>query len=213
MKARKRLMIIFLCFPLVLFAKTEQFQVNAKNSNVSFSIQNLSTITVKGRFYSVTGNILLDPKKPKKAYFEGGVLTSSINTKNNKRDKHLRSSDFFHVEKFPTIYFKTKKIKKKKGQLILIGDFRIKDITKRVKIPIKILGPKKDDWGLSHIGIKGAFEIDRREYGLIWNKVLDTGNFLIGNKVKIELEIEADTKITGLHTRQKPQSFFFKKQQ
>jgi polyisoprenoid-binding protein YceI len=211
MKIYTKLILLILCFPILLFAKTQQYKLDVAHSSVSFSIKHLKTITVLGDFKEITGNILFDKKKPKKSFFEGGVMAASVNTKNKKRDNHLRSADFFDVENYPGIHFKTKKIKKKRGQLVLIGDFTIKDVTKSVKIPITILGPKKDDWGMSHIGLKGQFEIDRSDYNLKWNKYLDSGDIVLGNKVQIDLKIEAETTIPGLKTRRRPRGYFFKK--
>lgn len=111
------------------------------------------------------------------ASFKGEIAVDSIDTQNKKRDDHLVSADFFNANKNPNITFESKEVKKRFGKLSVIGNLTINGVTKEVKIPVTINGPVTDPWGNEKIGIQGKLTIDRKDYGLTWNKTLDKGGY------------------------------------
>jgi polyisoprenoid-binding protein YceI len=173
----------------LVFADT--FQVDASHSDVGFSVKHLGVSKTRGQFQDVSGTIVWNGKKElKTASIEGSVSVKSLDTQNEKRDGHLLSADFFDAEQYPAMTFKSKRIYKKLGKLYAKGDLTIHGVTHEVRLPISILGPVSDPWGNVKIGFEGELKIDRKDYGLTWNKTLDQGGLLIGDTVQISLNIE-----------------------
>jgi polyisoprenoid-binding protein YceI len=147
---------------------------------------------VKGDFTKYKAAITGDAKDAPKASLEVTIEVGSINTGVADRDKHLKSPDFFDVANFPTITFKSKKIVKAgKSGLKITGDLTIKGVTKEVVLEAKdVSAPVKDPWGNLRIGLTATTKIDRRQFGLTWNKALDAGGVVVGTDVHIVLEVE-----------------------
>lgn len=172
-----------------LFAAT--YKIDAAHSDVGFSISHLGISKVKGEFKDLNGQINWNGKDDvQNASFKGEIAVDSIDTQNKKRDDHLVSADFFNANKNPNITFESKEVKKRFGKLSVIGNLTINGVTKEVKIPVTINGPVTDPWGNEKIGIQGKLTIDRKDYGLTWNKTLDKGGVLIGEEVDIVLNIQ-----------------------
>jgi polyisoprenoid-binding protein YceI len=150
--------------------------------------------TVKGNFNEFSGTIIADEQDLNKSSVKVAIKANSIDTRIDKRDAHLRSPDFFDVEKFPEITFVSKKVKKKGKGYILEGTFTMHGVSKEIAIPFTVSGPVKGPWGNTVFGIEGGLTIDRTDYGLKWNKVLEAGGVLVSNKVNIVLNIEAVKK-------------------
>ena len=142
------------------------------------------------------GIILFDPNDLAHSKFDITIKASSINTKNEQRDTHLRSADFFEVEKYPLITFKTKKIVKNDGDNYTVtGDLTMKAVTKEIQFPVKVLGPVKNPMsGGEALGLESRFTVDRQDYGVNWNKALDNGGVLVGNVVDVSVALEAGKK-------------------
>jgi polyisoprenoid-binding protein YceI len=146
---------------------------------------------VKGGFADVAGVIMYDESDVAKSSVEVTIKTASVNTNNEKRDEHLRSPDFFDADKYPDITFKSKAINKTDDGLALVGILTIKGISKEVTFPFEITGKLTDPWGSVRIGAEAKLKINRQDFGLTWNKALETGGLVVGNDVKIELNVEA----------------------
>jgi polyisoprenoid-binding protein YceI len=176
---------------LATSAPAAQWKVDVSHTSVAFSVSHLFT-SVQGRFDSFDGTIAFDPADPSATVVRGKVAAESINTNNAKRDKHLRSGDFFDVEKFPEIRFEStggiENLQGKRGELP--GKLTIHGVTKPVILDVKFLGRGKDPWGNERAGFQATLTIDRKDYGLGWNKVLETGGVLVGDEVEIRIDAE-----------------------
>ena len=148
--------------------------------------------TVKGEFQKFNASIEAVGENFDRARVQATLDASSIFTNEENRDKHLRSADFFEVEKFPTIRFKSTKIAATgSDQYDVTGNLTIRDVTREVTIPVTFLGFAKDPWGKERAGFELETKLNRKDYGLNWNKALDQGGFLLADDVKISIAIEA----------------------
>ena len=169
----------------------DKYVLDASHTSAGFAVKHMVISTVKGGFADVAGFILYDEKDITNSSVEVTIKTASINTNNEKRDNHLRSSDFFDAEKYPDITFKSKAINKTDDGFELMGILTIKDISKEVAFPFEITGKLTDPWGSVRIGAEATLKIGRQDYGLTWSKALETGGLVVGNDIKIELSVEA----------------------
>lgn len=181
----------------VLFAVpacAETYVIDADHSAVTFRIKHLIS-KVPGRFTKFSGEFNYDPKDSKGWSANAEIDASSIDTNNEKRDKHLRSSDFFDVEKCPKITFKSTGVKDVKGDKgKLLGELTMHCVTKPVELDLEIGGVMKDPWGNQKAGAIATGKLNRKDFGIEWNKALDSGGLLLGNDVEITLEIEGAPK-------------------
>jgi polyisoprenoid-binding protein YceI len=168
----------------------EIYKFDLAHSYIGFAVKHMVISTVKGNFTSFTGEITIKPNELESSV-EVTIDASSINTSNEGRDKHLRGTDFFDVEKYPDITFKSSKLVKKQDGYVLYGDFTMHGVTKKIEIPFEINGPVKNPRGKTLIGIEAELTLNRQDYGISYNRALDKGGLMIGNQVKIELHIEA----------------------
>ena len=171
-------------------ATDEKWKVDASHTHVGFTVSHLFT-SVQGRFNSFEGTIDFDPNNPQKLVVKGTVQAASINTNEAERDEHLRSADFFDVEKYPTLAFESTELKEwsgKKGKLA--GKLTLHGTTRPVVFDVAYLGRGSDPWGNVRAGFRATLAIDRKDYGLTWNKLLETGGFLVGNTIDIRIDIE-----------------------
>jgi polyisoprenoid-binding protein YceI len=169
----------------------DTYNVDPGHSEVGFQIRHLVT-QVRGKFDDYKGTIQLDPAKMENSSVDFVIKAASIDTGNADRDKHLRSADFFDVEKFPEITFKSKSIKVTgKDQYAVTGTFTLHGVSKELTLPVTFGGTAKDPWGGQRAGFSTALTLDRKAYGIEWNKALDTGGALLGDDVKISIDLEA----------------------
>ena len=187
----RRMALIFVLPSAGLFAQAYRYNVDPAHTSITFNVRHMMVTTVRGTFDKFEGWIEYDPKNPQNTKAEGIVYVNSINTNNEKRDGHLKSSDFFDAEKYPTMKMVLRKVYKKGDKWWADADLTIKDVTKRISFPFEIYGPMKDDWGNYRIGVEASFEINRFDFGLNWNQVLETGGVVVDKTVKVELNIEA----------------------
>ncbi len=170
------------------------FNVDPAHSTVSFKIRHFVT-KVEGQFKEFSGTITGDQKNPAGASVEFVIKAASIDTRTDKRDAHLRSADFFDVEKYPEITFKSTKIVSKGGDKYdVTGSFTMHGVTKEITLPVTFNGFAKDPWGNTRAGFSLATTLNRKDYGILWNKALDEGGFMLGDDVDITIEIEAVKK-------------------
>lgn len=171
-----------------LFA--QEFKLDIPHTSVGFKIKHLMVSYTRGYFDEFEGKIEYDLKAQKFNAFEGVVKTASIDTKNQKRDDHLRDPDFFDVKKYPTMKFVMKSYKDGK----MVGDLSIKDVTKEVVFDVDFGGVVADFQGITRIGFTAQTKINRKDFGLTWNRALEAGGLAVGEMVEINLEVEGIAK-------------------
>jgi polyisoprenoid-binding protein YceI len=173
-----------------LFADT--YVVDKNHSEATFQIRHLVS-KVSGKFDDFAGSIDIDEKNPASSNVTFTIKTASIDTGVADRDKHLRSGDFFDAEKNPEITFKSTAVKatSKKNVYSVTGDLTMRGVTKRITIPVEFLGFAKDPWGSQRAGFTLSTTVNRKDYGINWNKALDNGGYLLSDDVDITVNIEA----------------------
>ncbi len=181
------------------------WKVDYAHSSIGFSVRHMMITTVRGRFEKFTIDTQIDEDEINKihnsnvlteddilnSHLEVQIETASINTNQPDRDAHLRSADFFNAEKYPVITFKAKRGEKKDdthGKLI--GDLTIRDVTKPVTLDVEYLGQATNPWGATAAGFEATTKINRKDWGLNWNVALETGGWLVGDDIKIDITIE-----------------------
>lgn len=170
-------------------SSTETYKIDPAHTSLAFSVRHLGINNVKGHFDDFAGSIVMEGGAIKEANCT--IQTKSINTGVKMRDDHLRTADFFDAAKFPTIAFKTKSVEKKDDQVILVADFTMRGVTKEIRLPVKINGPVKDQQGETRYGLEGKIIVKRKDYGINFNAVLETGVAMVGEEVAIEINMEA----------------------
>lgn len=173
---------------------TAEYAIDVAHTTVGFKVKHMTIANVSGWFEDFNGTFVVDDKNVLNG-IEAEIMTKSINTKIEKRDTHLRSADFFEVETYPTMKFKSISVEPKgvSGYLVK-GELTIKNITKIVGLEGEFNGPVKDPWGNERAAIVLNGEINRKDFGLNWNKMIETGGLLVGDTVKIFLEGEGISK-------------------
>jgi polyisoprenoid-binding protein YceI len=170
-------------------ASAATWKIDTLHSSLTFKIRHLLANT-GGHFTSWSGTIEAGDDLTKGSV-EITIDAASINTENENRDNHLRSSDFFDVENHPTITFKSTKIEKKGDAYVMHGDFTLLGVTKQIEIPFEFHGTAKDPRGNTKAGFSGKTEFNRKDFGMVWNQGLDQGGVVLGDVVKIDIEINA----------------------
>lgn len=166
--------------------------VDAAHSAIEFSVKHMMIAKVRGSFHKFEANIEADPTDLTSASIQFTVDVASIDTKNTDRDGHLRSADLFDVEQFPTITFESTAItKKREDEYDVTGNLTIHGTTRPATFAVTFEGQAKDPWGNEKVGFSGQGAINRSDFGLTYNAVLETGGVLIGDEIKISIEIEA----------------------
>lgn len=170
------------------------YKIDPDHSTVSFKIRHLFS-NVVGNFTQFDGAIEYEPGKPETWSARSTIQAASINTNVSKRDKHLQSADFFDVEKFPTLEFKSTGVTDATAETAkLHGNLKIHGVEKPVVLDLEIHGAGKDPWGNTRAGFTAKTRIDRKDFGLIWNQTLETGGLLVGDDVDLTLEVEGIAK-------------------
>ena len=185
----RKLVLTSVLFLLALPLSAATYTIDNGHSETAFQIRHLVT-KVRGQFDNFEGTIQFDPNNWKDSSVEFTIQAASINTFHEERDKHLRSADFFDVEKFPTITFKSKKFKKKGDVYNVVGDLNMHGVTKEVTLPVRFLGEATDPWGNSKAGFETEIMLDRQDYGISWNAALDQGGFILGDDVRVIINLE-----------------------
>jgi len=191
---------IALVFALALsaaaaFADTQTYVVDRPHSQATFTVRHLMS-KVTGKFDDFTGVVNVDRANPAASSVEFTIKTASIDTGDANRDKHLRTPDFFDAEKNPEIRFKSTSIapSKTKNVYDVTGDLTMRGVTKRVTLPVEFLGFQKDPWGNERAGFEIDTKLNRKDYGINWNKALDNGGYLLADDVAIAINLETVPK-------------------
>jgi len=166
------------------------WSVDPAHSSVGFVVRHLMISKVRGRFGEFSGTIEVTPD-PLSSTVHAEVALASVATGDAGRDEHLRSGDFFDVERWPTMAFTSTTVKEEDGAHRLVGDLSLHGVTREVVFDLEFDGVGTDPWGNEKAGFSATAEIDRREFGLEWNAALETGGVLVGEKVRVELDIQA----------------------
>lgn len=170
------------------------YKIDPEHTSISFRVRHMVINKVRGRFDKFSGVLVVDEKNLKNSSVSVTIDARSIDTDHEKRDKHLRSKDFLYVEKYPEITFVSKEIRKTKKGYVAKGKLTIRGVTRTIKLPFKYLGKITDPWGNVRIGIEAHTTINRKDFGINYNKLLDNGGLVVGNKVQIEINLEAIKK-------------------
>lgn len=160
------------------------------HSEVSFSVRHMMFAKVRGNFKSWTGTLSLNPDNYSASSVKVDIAVSSIDTASEQRDGHLRSPDFFDVEKYPSITFVSTGVRNDGGKVLIDGDLTIRDVTKAVTLHTEETGQGTDPWGNTRIGFSGSAKVNRKEFGLSWNQALEAGGVLVGEDITVDIEIQ-----------------------
>ena len=167
------------------------WNIDPGHSTAGFTVKHLTISTVPGKFGKMAGTIQWDEADITKSSVEATIDATTISTDNPNRDKHLKSPDFFDVEKFPTITFKSTKIEKAGSGLKVSGDLTMHGVTKPVVLAVDgPVAPIKDPWGNTKSGLSATTKINRQDWGVSWSQTLDTGGLVVANDVTISLDLE-----------------------
>lgn len=168
-----------------------RWDLDTSHTELGFKVRHLMVSYTRGRFGKFSGSLELDEKDLSKSKVSVKIDANSIDTNWKDRDDHLRSADFFDVEKFPQLTFESSKVEKAGDRLRITGDLTMHGITKKVVLDAEALTPvAKDPWGNLHIGTRATTKVNRKDFGLNWNKTLETGGVAVGDEVELSLEIE-----------------------
>ncbi len=167
------------------------YKIDPAHSSVTFTVAHMAISKVHGRFDKFSGTLDYTPGETKTWKTEAVIETAGINTGSADRDDHLRGPDFFNAEKFPAMTFKSVKVSGVKGMRGKVhGELTLMGVTRPVVLEVEASGPATDPWGNERLGAVATAAINRKDFGLVWNKVLETGGLLVGEKVNITLELE-----------------------
>ena len=190
-KTRFAVLAVALAFAARLDA-ADTYQFDKAHTNVGFQVRHIFT-NVSGKFTDFAGTIQVDRAKPENSTVEFTIQSTSIDTSEPRRDTHLRSADFFDVANNPTISFKSTSVKANgKDSWLVAGDLTMHGVTKSIVLPVTLLGEGKDPFGNEKMGLETGLTLNRKDYGLNWNKTLETGGVLVGEEVKVQIAIEAN---------------------
>ncbi|MCB1101818.1 MAG: YceI family protein [Kiritimatiellae bacterium] len=192
MKQMTTMMALAVAGSLTTHAAT--YELDLAHSTIGFSVRHMMVTSVKGHAKEFQGVIEFDSENPTAMTATAEVSVPSIYTANEKRDDHLRGADFFDAETYPAITFVSTGVEGDLPDLTLHGDLTMKGITKKIAIPVEVLGPVVNPWGATVIGLEGQVTINRQDFGVSWSKALDGGGVVVGDEVKISIALEAVRK-------------------
>jgi polyisoprenoid-binding protein YceI len=171
------------------------YTIDYTHSDVTFSVRHMVFAKVRGHFTKWTADVAYDAADPSKGSVTVNIDVDSIDTRDEKRDGHLKTADFFDAEKFPKITYKSTKVERAGDKKYSVtGDLTIHGVTKPVKLEVEELGGGKDPWGNQRVAFSGKTRIDRGDFGLKWNQALETGGVLVGEHIDVEIDVEAIAK-------------------
>jgi polyisoprenoid-binding protein YceI len=172
------------------------YDIDSSHSSATFKVRHLMVSNVRGELGRITGQVLIDESDLERSSVEATIDASAINTRDEKRDAHLRSPDFFDVQTHPTITFKSSRVKAGKGgHLLVTGSLTMRGITREVTLDVEPLSPEvRDPWGNDKRGVSATTRINRKDFDISWNAALDGGGLVVGDEVSVTLEVELGRK-------------------
>jgi polyisoprenoid-binding protein YceI len=175
--------------------QVSRWKLDPAHTQVEFKVKHMMITTVRGRFGGVSGGIVVDEENPENSAVEVRIDARSVDTRANDRDAHLRSEEFLDVERYPEVTFRSKGVegahREPGDEFRVVGDLTIRGETREVVLDARYEGEAGDPWGGTRAGFTASTTIDRRDWGLKWNQALETGGILVGNDLKIELQVQA----------------------
>ena len=194
-----RCMLVLALFGLAAgrsMAAEAVWEIDPAHSSVQFSVRHMMVSNVRGEFRKVTGTVRGDDKDPTHAEVEATIDTTSIDTRNEKRDTHLKSPDFLDAEKYPTMTFRSKRIERiGDGRYRVTGDLTLHGVTREVALDVEgPSAPVKDPMGNVRAGAQATAKVDRRDFGITWSKALDGGGVMVGDAVAVTIDVEGMRK-------------------
>ena len=177
-------------FPLVVHAELARWNVDPEHSTIEFRVTHMVVSKTTGWFMDYAGFIDMDAEAGTVKAIEATIKTGSVNTNHEKRDAHLRNADFFDVEHYPTMTFKMKRYKKTAEGYTAAGDLTLRGVTKEITLVGHYNGTTKDPMGNTRAGFNAEGKLNRKDFGMVWNKTLDSGGLVVGDEVQIRLDIE-----------------------
>jgi polyisoprenoid-binding protein YceI len=192
----RTLIVLVVVIAAPLAASADTWQIDPVHTTVGFSVRHMTISTVRGQFNKVAGTITANDNDPATAVIEATIDTASIDTHSPDRDSDLKSANFLDVAKYPTMTFKSKKIEAAgPGKYNVVGDLTLHGVTKGITLAVEATGaPIKDPWGNMRAGATATTTINRKDFGLTWNKVIEAGGAVVGDAVAVEIDVEAVKK-------------------
>lgn len=172
------------------------YDIDASHTHVGFAVKHFGLSKVRGEFQKVEGKVTIG-EDPTDSKVEVTIAADSFNSRDEGRDAHIRSADFLDVEQFPTLSFTSTGVRQEGEDWVVTGDLTIHGVTKSVELETEFEGALDDPFGFERIAFSAQTEIDRTEFGLTWNQALETGNLVVGKKVRVNLEVEATRPKAG----------------
>jgi polyisoprenoid-binding protein YceI len=170
---------------------TSNWNIDTVHSGINFSVRHMVVSKVRGRFAKFSGELAIDDGDLTRSSVNVAIDAGSIDTGNAQRDTHLRSADFFDVETFPELRFRSTRIEQRgDARYAVVGQLTIRDVTREVSLDVEFGGRARDPWGNERVGFVATASVDRKEFGLRWNQALETGGVLVGDRIDIELELQ-----------------------
>lgn len=179
-----------LCLPTAPRAELARWNVDPEHSTIEFRVAHMVVSKTVGRFMEYSGEVEMDAEGAQFKSIEAVIKTASINTNHEKRDAHLRNADFFDVGKYPTMTYKMKTYKKSGDGYTAVGDLTLHGVTKEIALNGTFNGVSKDPWGNTRAGFSADGKLNRKDFGMVWSKMLDGGGLVVGDEVLIHLDIE-----------------------
>ena len=169
-----------------------QWEIDPAHTSVQFAVRHMMVSNVRGEFTKVSGTVQIDSRDISRSSVHALIDAASISTRDEQRDQHLRSPDFLDVANFPTIEFRSTRVTRDSdGALNVVGNLTIRGVTKEVTLDVEDGGSElRDPWGNTKRGASATTKLNRKDYGLQWNVALETGGFVVGDEVKIEIDVE-----------------------
>ena len=181
---------VIVAFPLVVRAEPARWNLDPEHSTIEFRVTHMVVSKTTGRFTDYAGFIDMDAEVGTVTAIEATIKAGSINTNHEKRDAHIRNADFLDVEQYPTMTFMMKSYKKTTEGFTALGDLTLHGVTKEITLAGHYNGATKDPWGNTRAGFSAEGKLNRKDFGMVWNKTLDSGGLVVGDEVQIRLDIE-----------------------
>jgi polyisoprenoid-binding protein YceI len=187
---RTAVLTLVICLPV---SSATTYDLDPGHSQADFTVGHFGVSKIRGALPDVMGTVIFDDSDITKSAVSVRISTATLNSNNEARDKALKSPVFFDVEKYPEIRFESKRVEVSDDGFALVGDLTIRDVTREVSFPFELVGPVEDPFGNSRIGATGHLSLDRRDWGMMLNKVLPGGDLIVENEVVVDIQIEAVT--------------------
>jgi polyisoprenoid-binding protein YceI len=183
---------------LPVAAQASEWQIDPSHSNAQFSVKHMMVSNVRGEFGKLAGQVFLDDAELTKSHVEATIDATTINTREPKRDAHLRSPDFFDVAKYPTLTFKSTQVKRAgKDRLAVTGELTLHGVTRPVTLDVQLTAEIKSPFGDVRRGAQATGKVNRKDFGLNWNKVIEAGGVVVGEEVALTIDVELVKQAQG----------------